>query len=733
MNPVISISISRCLLLAAAALCLSTDARGTLLIGGSGNTFTGSGQLSPPSNLSLSGGTIQGGGTITGTSGYTFTGAGQLTFTGSSPLSTLGTPSFPGDTILTGGAILNDLSIFNPSLGYIIDADGGLIHDPTADPVIIVDPVGPDISLPFLSFYATHQSADGNVTLGYDVPTNNSQLRYADTGKINPLPLVPYPVQDGQVGPAVMLSLLPNGLSGDGTTVIGTYPFGSSAFRYRADVRDQLEVLETGSDRGYDSSWATQLNFNGDVVVGQIRKTDTALWQAARWDVDGRLTVLNPLDSTHNSVACLITPDGSVIAGNVSAVGDGRTGVVPFIFNDLKGFRQLGDPDASNDVMLVQTLSDDGNTLSGFKRAENGEGSQWVWTEADGFREDLIIIYDSSGQPTVSYTLSGVDLERGIYMGNYEDGRQFMSYDGLTIDTAKWMGSIAGPAATVRSAMAVSSQTMEGAHHRPIKSLALPGRNEFAWATGDFGKATRQRDATQSAGEFGYARRLSKDTVFGIAIGYSDLNQTYDATGSGETHSTFAVADLGFTAGPGDLTLTALVSRSDISARRNGNAGDTTGNAYSLRVRYDKALGKFRTIPISIFGSVTYDHSTVDGYAETGLLAPATYGDQSKESWVARLGVTGKKSLSKSTDLSLTLEAAQLLTTKQGAFSGTDIATGVLDFSMPDVRTKRTWGRLGLDLDHQLSQSTVLSLTLHASTEGDAFDTAAALSLRKGF
>jgi hypothetical protein len=52
---------------------------------------------------------------------------------------------------------------------------------------------------------------------------------------------------------------------------------------------------------------------------------------------------------------------------------------------------------------------------------------------------------------------------------------------------------------------------------------------------------------------------------------------------------------------------------------------------------------------------------------------------------------------------------------------------------MPDVRTKRTWGRLGLDIDHKLSESSVISLTLHASTEGDAFDTAAALSIRKGF
>ena len=728
--------ISRCLLLAATTLSLHAEGSGTLLIGGSGYTYTGSGLLSTQdssSTLSLS---AEGTGTLLiGGSGYTYTGAGILTFTGSGSLSTEGSSSFPGSTLLTGGAI-RDISDSGDILEYILDADGSVTFDPIVDPIVIIDPTLPepfDIALPFLSFVGVHQSADGNITLGYDLPTENWQLRSADTGKINPLPLVPYPVEEGQVGPTVMLSLLPNGLSGDGTTVIGTYPIQSSVFRYRADARDQLEVLENGLDRGYDSSWATQLSFNGDVVVGQVRKASTERWQAARWDVNGQLTVLNPLDEAHNTVACLITPDGTVIAGNVSAVGEDRSGVVPFIWSEQKGFRQLGDPDASNDAVLPTSLSDDGNTLSGFKRTENGSTSTWIWTDAAGFSEEPIYVFDSSGEPVESYTLTGVDLERGIYMGNYEDGRPFMSYDGVTIDTTEWMGSIAGPIDTLRSAMAISSQTMEGAHHRPIKSLALPGRNEFAWATGDLGKATRQRDATQSAGEFGYGCRIGTTAVFGIAVGYSDLNQTYDATGSGETNGMFAVADLGFTAGPGDLTLTALVSRSDISTTRNGSTGDTTGKAYSLRARYDKALGKIGAAPFSVFTSFTYDHSAINGYSETGGVAPASYGDQSKENCVARLGVTSTVNLAKSTDLCLTIEGAHLLTSKQGDFTGTDIATGVLDFSMPDVRTKRTWGRLGLDIDHKLSESSVISLTLHASTEGDAFDTAAALSIRKGF
>ena len=123
----------------------------------------------------------------------------------------------------------------------------------------------------------------------------------------------------------------------------------------------------------------------------------------------------------------------------------------------------------------------------------------------------------------------------------------------------------------------------------------------------------------------------------------------------------------------------------------------------------------------------------MDGYAETGGIAPAIFNTRSQDSCIGRLGASGKVALGKDTYLTTTLELAHVLSDNRPDFTGTDVVTGLLDFAMPDVRGRETWGRIGLDLDHQLAPDTVLSLTFHGSTRGDTFDLAGALSIRKAF
>lgn len=561
-----------------------------------------------------------------------------------------------------------------------------------------------------------------------------SKLVRVSTGETEQLPMVAASelAEPGAIVPAVMVELYGNALSGDGNVVVGNTHWGNRPFRYRAWGTGGLEFLQVPAET-WASARPVELSRDGDIVVGSAIHATMGNEQAVRWNKAGELIALNPAHTADTgSCARLITPDGHAIAGDVYSLTG--SGIVPFLWNETAGYQQLGDPNASGEQVMVQSLSDDGLMLAGARYDVEGNYSAWYWTAEEGLKNIEVAICGFEGEVEEGYTLTGIDPVRRVYTGTFADGEQFLNFDGVSISPVAWMRSIAGPVSTLRAAMGISSQTMEGAHHRPIKSLAIPGRNEFAWVTGDLGKATRQRDAKQSAGEFGYGMRIGADAVLGVAFGYSDLNQDYDATGSGETNGMLVVADLGFTAGPGDLTLTALFSRSDISTLRDGNIGNTTGNAYSLRARYDKGVGRLGSVPVTAFASLTYDHSNINGYAETPTgIAPAAYGDQSKDSWVGRLGVTGKLALGQSTDLSLTLEAAHLLGSNEDAFTGTDIATGVLDFSVPDTRTKRTWGRLGLDIDHRLSADTVISLTLHASSEGDAFDTAAALSVRKGF
>lgn len=295
----------------------------------------------------------------------------------------------------------------------------------------------------------------------------------------------------------------------------------------------------------------------------------------------------------------------------------------------------------------------------------------------------------------------------------------------------------AGPAETLRAAGQASGLFMEGAHHRPIRSLALPGHESFAWVTGDVGKATRERDALQRAGEVGYGMRVGADSVLGLALGYAEHEQSYDGNpySAGRIHSTFLATDLGFGAGRGEMTLTFAYSHSEVNTLRTdllgSFPGSTDGNTYTFRARYDHPVGTLGAAALGAFASATYDHSDLNHFGENGGGAQA-YDNQSNDSVVARLGLTAKLALGAATDLGITAEIAKMLNENRDDHDGTDMATGVVDFTMADVRGKRSWGRLGLDLDHRLSKDAVISLTLQASTRGEAFDTTAALSLRKG-
>lgn len=613
---------------------------------------------------------------------------------------------------------------------YIIGPDGELELHPWD--WVIDDSTYKDVWSEWVMDY----SDDFDVQL-MDTEFLGSKLLRLSTGEEEQLPMVAASelAAPDAITPAVMVELYGNALSGDGNVVIGTAGYSGTPFRYRAWGTGGLELLQVPAE-----TWAgatpVELSRDGDVVVGSAISLEHGNEQAVRWNRAGELIALNPLHGADTgSVARLVTPDGQSIAGDVYSLSG--SGIVPFLWNGADGYQQLGDPNASADQVIAQSISDDGLMLAGARYDEAGNYAAWYWTKEEGFKDVEVAICDFEGQEVEDYTLSGIDPVRRVYTGNFQNGEQFISFEGVSISPTAWMSSLAGPISTLRSASAMSSQTMEGAHHRPIKELALPGRNEFAWVTGDVGKSTRERDAVQTAGEIGYGRRLGTSAVLGLAFGYSELKQDYDGTGSGDSNGIFFVVDLGFTAGPGEVTLTALGGHSNISTQRSAPGGSwyglTEGAAYSFRARYDHALGKVGTSPVGAFASVTLDHSDINSYNETGAAFGASYGDQSNENWIGRLGLTTKLALGAATDVNVTAEVAHTFNENRDDFTGTDISTGVLDFTMTDQRSKTTWGRLGLDIDHRLSDSTVLSLTLHGSTRGDAFDTAAALSLRHGF
>ena len=452
---------------------------------------------------------------------------------------------------------------------YIIDKE----NEGGTDEPVIAGPCEPYLEPEFLSC-VIDESSDGDVILGFNYATGMTALTRRSTGETEVMPMIPASalVAPDAIAPAVMVELNATRLSADGNVVIGSVSWGSGGpFRHRAWGLGGVELLEVPSD-SWESAVAEELSSDGAIVVGSAFQVDSGNQQAVRWDLAGKLTALNPIqDGAMGSSARLVTPDGSVIAGDVFSYEGG--GIVPFRWSEGDGFRQLGDPLANDDQVIVESLSEDGQVLSGQRYESDGDVATWYWTAEEGFRDVEIAICDFEGEDAEGYKLTGIDPVRRVFVGTFADGSEFLSFNGVSISPIAWMGSITGPVGTLRSAFALSGQAMEGAHHRPIGQLAVPGKATFAWFTGDLGKAWKERDTEQVSGEVGYGLRLGAEGVLGFAFGYSDLDRDYGATGAGESKGAFAVADLGLVLGKSDLTLTAFFGKTDVTTPPQRVAG----------------------------------------------------------------------------------------------------------------------------------------------------------------
>lgn len=607
------------------------------------------------------------------------------------------------------------------------------------DPVFYVDPAyGRLADLGLGISWIVGSSLDGNTVVAYDLDANPLVADLA-TGAVFQLGMVARSLfaDPGEIVTADMVALSPTAISADGTTVVGDAYDAGGVWRWRR-TDDMLTLLPLELPHAaWSQGSAMALSSSGDVVVGYGVRRETETFHALMWNAAGQLTELNPLQSADTgSMARFVTPDGSVIAGDYfSRAG---VGVVPFVWNQADGFTALGDPLASDDQVLVNSLSSDGLVLSG-NRYDAAGVTSWYWTKDTGF----VDIEKLSGHEDQICYVTGIDPSSGVAYGCYADGGYFLrSATGDIVDPEAWLTTLSGPIASTAPAFALASQPMEGAHHRPLSSCLIPGKNEFAWVTGDYGTASKGRDLRQGAGELGYGFRVGQGGVIGFSAGFYDQHQGFDHGGSGESTGRFVVGEAGFGLGRGQLSLTALYGTTSVDTVRGyvvglgtqQSRGHTDGKSFAFRARLDGSeFGTYAGQALSPFASLTYDHTQLDGYAETGGAFPAVFNDRSDSRTVGRLGLVARAELGKSDTLRTTLEFAHSFSGSSSPISGTDTATGLVDFSVPGTAVRTEWGRVGLDLDHRIDASTVLNLTVHASTRGDAFDVAGAVSLRKGF
>ena len=308
---------------------------------------------------------------------------------------------------------------------------------------------------------------------------------------------------------------------------------------------------------------------------------------------------------------------------------------------------------------------------------------------------------------------------------------------------AAWMSSLNGATRLYNAASTLTTLQLEGAHHRPMLSYDRMGKESQAWATGDFGSSSRTRDIHTTTGEAGINWNLGKSFLFGFAAGHGEQNQDLAFGGSASTKGDYALAELDYRPEGSQwiVSLIGLVGSYESKINRGYTNGastdfsngvaDTISRAARLRVDAP-ALVTFGGFGFAPYASYSVTQTVVGAYTETGGGLPASFNEQEHNATEGRIGVTAAKDLSAATKLLLTVEAIHRFDGAGPALTGQDL-TGAVSFNLPGTAPSPDCVRFGFDVDHKLNENTLLNISAHVSTVGEAHDVSAAVSIRRAF
>ena len=320
-----------------------------------------------------------------------------------------------------------------------------------------------------------------------------------------------------------------------------------------------------------------------------------------------------------------------------------------------------------------------------------------------------------------------------------------MSYFGPNgvADIPAWMSSIDGQSRIYTAGSTLAGLPLEGAHHRPMLSFDRMGKESQAWATGDFGSSSRTRDVHVTSGEAGINWNIGKTFLFGVAGGHAVQNQDLAFGGSSATKGDFFIGELDYRPEGTQwiVSLLGMVGSWESKTNRGYTSGASLDSSYgvadtitrSARLRVDApSLATFGGFGFAPFASYTVTQTVVGAYTETGGGFPASFNEQEHNATEARLGVTASKDLSATTKLLLSVEGIHRFDGVGPSLTGQDV-TGGVSFSLPGTAPRPDCVRFGFDVDHKLSADTLLNVSAHASTVGEAHDVSAAISIRRAF
>ena len=571
------------------------------------------------------------------------------------------------------------------------------------------------------SSWAFGVSADGSVVVGSATNASNQSraFRWTSAGGMENLGTL----AGGDDSAAY-------GVSSNGSVVVGNSDSstGQRAFRWTGGLMADLGTLPGGS-----FSYAGGVSADGLVVVGSSYNSTGAV-RAFRWS-DGLMTDLGTLAGGHHSYARGVSANGSVVVGTSGSLAGQRA------FRWMDGvMTSLGTlPGGSSSG--ANGVSADGSVVVGYASNASNQGRAFRWTSAGGM-ENLGTLPGGD----FSYA-NGVSADGSIVVGNSYNAegeeRAFLYRNSTMLDVDAWLSSVNGNSRVYTAGWTLAGLPMEGAHHRPMMSFDRMGKESQAWATGDFGSSSRTRDVHVTTGEAGVNWNVGKTGLIGFAAGHGVQNQDLAYEGSSATKGDYALVEFDYRPEGTQwiVSLLGMIGSWESKINRGYITGAGTDFSHgvadiitrSARLRVDApSVASFGGFSFAPYASYTVTQTVVSAYAETGGSFAASFEEQDHSATEARLGVTAAKDLSEKTKLLLTVEAVHRFDGVGPALIGQEIAGG-LAFNQPGSAPRPDCVRLGFDVDHKLSADTLLNISAHVASVGEAHDVSAAVSIRRAF
>lgn len=309
-------------------------------------------------------------------------------------------------------------------------------------------------------------------------------------------------------------------------------------------------------------------------------------------------------------------------------------------------------------------------------------------------------------------------------------------------DIMAWMSSVNNAQRTYTAGYNLAVVALEGAHHRPLMSYDDMGKERATWVTGDFANSSRRRDVNVASGEVGTSWKAGTNGVFGVAAGYGSQREDLPLDGRNDVTGNYMFAEYDHRLSSGWIvSVLGMVGSWDAEILRgyldaglpDQSYGETGVTTRTARLRFDAptlvTVGGFGLSP---FISYSVTQTEVDAYTETGGAFPASYNAQKHQSEEGRLGLVASRDLTTSTRLRLSAEAVHRFDGQGPALSGQDITGGVA-FELDGSDPSPDCVRYGLDIDHKLTPTTMLSFSAFGSSTGEIPDVSGAISLRHAF